>query len=158
MLFLVLFRVFIDDRRLSSFAPCLGLHRWPTFGTRKLSFDSWCKGTKKHCRKQYFSGNLNSVFRNLVKSSLSRASEGSSGNGLHPVISDRSLSVIKKNHFRSFSPMRVCHKSMAHPFRFFSFFQIRNWKNCFYLQQSPNFHKLGLCLSAKDLYLCRKLL
>ena len=22
----------------------------------------------------------------------------------------------------------------------------------------PNFHKLGLCLSAKDLYLCRKLL
>ena len=22
--------------------------------------------------------------------------------------------------------MRVCHKSMAHPFRFFSFFQIRN--------------------------------
>ena len=39
---------------------------------------------------------------------------------------------------------------MAHPFRFFSFFQIQNLKNCFYLQQSPNFHKLGLCLSAKD--------
>ncbi len=45
-------------------------------------------------------------------------------------------------------------------------------KNCFFLnlqqspnfhkiralQQSPNFHKFGLCLSAKDLYLCRKLL
>ena len=27
---------------------------------------------------------------------------------------------------RNEKDMRVCHKSMAHPFRFFSFFQIRN--------------------------------
>ena len=31
----------------------------------------------------------------------------------------------KANAFEQKS-MRVCHKSMAHPFRFFSFFQIRN--------------------------------
>ena len=54
--------------------------------------------------------------------------------------------------------LRVCHKSVTHPFLFFSFSQIRNLKKHFYLQQSPNFHKLGLCLSAKDLYFCRKLL
>ena len=56
------------------------------------------------------------------------------------------------------SKKRVCHKSVTHPFLFFAFSQIRNLKKHFYLQQSPNFHKLGLCLSAKDLYFCRKLL
>ncbi|MCW4121566.1 hypothetical protein [Segatella copri] len=44
------------------------------------------------------------------------------------------------------------------PFYFLPFHRYEIFKKHFYLQQSPNFHKLGLCLSAKDLYLCRKLL
>ena len=40
------FRVFIDGRRLPSFKPRPGLHRWPVFGTIGCSFDCWCKGTK----------------------------------------------------------------------------------------------------------------
>ena len=44
------------------------------------------------------------------------------------------------------------------PFYFLPFHRYEIFKKHFYLQQSPNFHKLGLCLSAKDLYFCRKLL
>ena len=40
------FQVFIDDRRLPSFKPRPGLHRWPVFGTIGCSFDCWCKDTK----------------------------------------------------------------------------------------------------------------
>ena len=40
------FWVFIDDRRLPSFKPRPGLHRWPVFGTIGCSFDCRCKGTK----------------------------------------------------------------------------------------------------------------
>ena len=43
------FWVFIDDRRLPSFKPRPGLHRWPVFGTIGCSFDCWCKGTKIFC-------------------------------------------------------------------------------------------------------------
>ena len=49
-------------------------------------------------------------------------------------------------------------RERARPFYFLPFHRYEIFKNHFYLQQSPNFHKLGLCLSAKDLYLCRKLL
>ena len=59
---------------------------------------------------------------------------------------------------RSRTGWGVCHKSMAHPFRFSPFPRYGIEKKRFYLQQSPNFHKLGLCLSAKNVYLCRKLL
>ena len=46
--------------------------------------------------------------------------------------------------------MRVCHKSVTHPFLFFfPFHRYEIFKKHFYLQQSPNFHKLGLCFSAK---------
>ena len=37
-----------------------------------------------------------------------------------PMVSDDDVRYIVE------SIKRVCHKSMAHPFRFFSFFQIRN--------------------------------
>ena len=49
--------------------------------------------------------------------------------------------------------MRVCHKSMTHPFSqkllLASFYLVLLEIFLLYLQQSPNFHKLGLCLSAK---------
>ncbi len=40
--------------------------------------------------------------------------------------SDKELDSFKENMRNYLRKKRVCHKSMAHPFRFFSFFQIRN--------------------------------
>ena len=48
------FWVFIDDRRLPSFKPRSGLHRWPVFGMIGCSFDCWCKDTKIFCIYQIF--------------------------------------------------------------------------------------------------------
>ena len=67
------------------------------------------------------------------------------------VIDQLQIADLKQNR-------RGCHKSMAHPFRFSPFPRYGIEKKRFYLQQSPNFHKLGLCLFAKNVYLCRKLL
>ena len=44
--FSVLFRVFIDDRRLPSFMTRVGLKRRPEQGTKGCSFDCRCKDTK----------------------------------------------------------------------------------------------------------------
>ena len=44
----------INDRRLPSFKPRSGLHRWPVFGMIGCSFDCWCKDTKIFCIYQIF--------------------------------------------------------------------------------------------------------
>ena len=54
MLFLVLFRVFIDDRRLPSFITRVGLKRRPEQGTKGCSFDCRCKDTTFSGRMQAF--------------------------------------------------------------------------------------------------------
>lgn len=65
----------------------------------------------------------------------------------------------KKWYATSVTDRRGCVISLWRtPFYFLPFHRYEIFKKHFYLQQSPNFHKLGLCLSAKDLYLCRKLL